>query len=137
MQKIVKNTKALLMISVPHGGSSVATLSVLARFLLLPSVEVEELRKGILRYYSLEVVPISIRFFSDSNVLDSLNLEFKKHLEQHPVAIVSLVETKSTQVQPWGEFKFVEPSSAGKQPVVSIRLPTKHFSLKLRFTFFW
>ena len=46
LQNIVKNTKALLMLSVPHDGSSVATLNLPARFLLLPSVEVEELRKG-------------------------------------------------------------------------------------------
>ncbi len=35
-----------MMISVPHGGSSVATLKQPVRFLVLPSVEVEELRKG-------------------------------------------------------------------------------------------
>ena len=34
------------MLSVPHGGSPVATLNPTARFLFLPSVEVEELRKG-------------------------------------------------------------------------------------------
>lgn len=48
-----------------------------------------------------------------SNVLDNLNLEFKNLLTKHPTAIVSLVETKPTIVQPWGEFTFVEPSSAG------------------------
>ena len=33
---------------------------------------------------------------------------------QHPIELVSLVETKATPVQPWGiEVKFVEPSSAG------------------------
>lgn len=46
MQNIVRNSKALMMISVPHGGSSVATLKQPVRFLVLPSVEVEELRKG-------------------------------------------------------------------------------------------
>jgi len=44
---IVSNSKAVLMLSVPHGGSPVATLNPTARFLLYPSVEVEELRKGI------------------------------------------------------------------------------------------
>jgi len=44
---VVKNSKAVLMLSVPHGGSPVATLNPPARFLFLPSVEVEELRKGL------------------------------------------------------------------------------------------
>ena len=52
IQKIVSNTKALVMLGVPHGGSDLATLNVLARFLFLPSVEVQELQKGILiKYY--------------------------------------------------------------------------------------
>lgn len=51
LQNLVKNTKALLMLSVPHDGSSVATLNLPARFLLLPSVEVEELRKGKTKSY--------------------------------------------------------------------------------------
>lgn len=46
LRKIVEKTEAILMLSVPHGGSPVATLNPPARFLLLPSVEVEELRKG-------------------------------------------------------------------------------------------
>lgn len=53
-------------------------------------------------------------FILGSDVLGNLNAEFKKLLEIQPIAIVSVVETKSTLVQPWGiEFKFVEPSSTG------------------------
>ena len=114
LQNIVKNSKALMMLSVPHNGSSVATLKQPIRFLLLPSVEVEELRKG--KFLKLYVSCLFLHgfLFTGSNVLDTLNNEFKNLQTQHPTAIVSLVETKPTVVQPWGEFKFVEPSSAGK-----------------------
>ncbi|XP_046459703.1 protein SERAC1-like [Daphnia pulex] len=112
LQNIVRNTKALLMLSVPHDGSSVATLNLPARFLLLPSVEVEELRKG-------------------SNILDNLNLEFKNLLLKFPIGIVSLVETKATLVQPWGiEFKFVEPNSADLLSAGEVHyLPVDHFEI--------
>jgi hypothetical protein len=46
--------------------------------------------------------------------LDRLNREFLNFLERHPMAVVSLVETKSTAVGQLGmQFKLVEPSSAG------------------------
>lgn len=48
----------MLMLSVPHGGSSVATLNTAARFLLLPSVEVEELRKGKMKQQSIIILAI-------------------------------------------------------------------------------
>ena len=43
---ILNNSKAIMMMSVPHAGSSLATLNPTARLLFLPSVEVDELRKG-------------------------------------------------------------------------------------------
>ncbi|XP_032784343.2 protein SERAC1 [Daphnia magna] len=112
LQNLVKNTKALLMLSVPHDGSSVATLNLPARFLLLPSVEVEELRKG-------------------SSVLGNLNLEFKNLLSHYPIAVVSVVETKPTMVQPWGiEVKFVEPNSADLLSSGEVHfIPVDHYEI--------
>ncbi|XP_057380018.1 protein SERAC1-like [Daphnia carinata] len=112
LQNLVKNTKALLMLSVPHDGSNVATLNLPARFLLLPSVEVEELRKG-------------------SSVLGNLNLEFKNLLSHYPIAVVSVVETKPTIVQPWGiEVKFVEPNSADLLSSGEVHfIPVDHYEI--------
>jgi len=91
---LVKNSKAVLMLSVPHGGSPLATLNPPARFLFLPSIEVEELRKG-------------------SNVLEALNHEFAHLLAKHPMNVVNLIETKATRVSPLGiELKLVETNSA-------------------------
>jgi len=44
--RLLDNTKAVLMLSVPHSGSSLASVSPSVRPLLLPSVEVDELQKG-------------------------------------------------------------------------------------------
>lgn len=46
LKRIATHSKAVLMLSVPHDGSNVASLNSTVRFFLLPSVEVEELRKG-------------------------------------------------------------------------------------------
>lgn len=66
-------------------------------------------------------------------MLGNLNSEFKKLLETNPLALVSVVETKSTLVQPWGLFKFVEPSSTGSllHPSVQIANFTIAFLIDL------
>jgi hypothetical protein len=62
-------------------------------------------------------------------------------LLKYPTAVVSLVETKATLVQPWGiEFKFVEPNSAGfsqNSYFLFKILQLKVIFLIFRFPFFW
>ncbi len=72
-----------------------------------------------------------------SNVLDNLNLEFKNLLKKYPTAIVSLVETKATIVQPWGEFTFVEPSSAGINILILKNTVLNQNILNCRSAFLW
>lgn len=48
---ICKNTRGIVFYSTPHRGSRVAALKQATQMVLWPSIEVQELREGILKLY--------------------------------------------------------------------------------------
>ena len=113
------------MLSVPHAGSSLATLNPTTRFLFLPSVQVDELRKGsnsLITDFCL-FMSNDLTLITGSQTLKALSLRFCRFLSEQPMSIVSIVETKDTPIGQLGvELRFVEPKSAGASFVSSLIL---------------
>ena len=49
---ICKNTRGIIFYSTPHRGSRVAALKQATQMVVWPSIEVQELREGILKVYN-------------------------------------------------------------------------------------
>lgn len=77
MINFAKNGKGIVFYSTPHRGSSFASLNTPASIVVMPSVEVQELRQ-------------------ESENLKSLHSKFLELLRDVPMEIVSFVETKGT-----------------------------------------
>lgn len=49
---VCKNTRSIVFYSTPHRGSRVAALKQATQMVLWPSIEVQELREGMLKLYN-------------------------------------------------------------------------------------
>ncbi|XP_013390014.1 protein SERAC1-like [Lingula anatina] len=79
MSKLLKNTKGVIFYSTPHFGASLAATSTQWRYILQPSVEVQELKLG-------------------SEKLNALNEDFKQVAENHKILCRSFGETQETEL---------------------------------------
>ncbi|XP_073997793.1 protein SERAC1 isoform X3 [Rhodnius prolixus] len=101
---LIENTNAVVFMSTPHYGSPLATLNEASKLLFLPSREVQELSYN-------------------SPTLVNLHKEFLQFLQEHPIKVVSFVETKSMKITPWElEVRCVPPGDVGSGVVYEIPL---------------
>jgi len=95
-EKLYRNTKGIVFLTVPHVGSEVADLGYAAELLMMPSTEVKELRYR-------------------SPALVSLHMRFLQMLQVVPMHIVSFSESVPTFFRPMVKPQFIVlPFSAGK-----------------------
>lgn len=79
MMNFAKNGKGIVFYSTPHRGSSFASLNTPASIVVMPSIEVQELRL-------------------ESENLKTLHTKFLNLLRDIPMEIISFVETKATLI---------------------------------------
>ncbi|XP_044259794.1 protein SERAC1 isoform X1 [Tribolium madens] len=111
IRDLYTNTRGLVFYSTPHFGSSVASFSQASALVIWPSIEVQELQKN-------------------SPLLIQIHQKFLKLTENHPMKIVTFVETKPTVVSAM-KFKFfvVEPDSGNPGYGEYYEIPLDHLGI--------
>ncbi|XP_022905286.1 protein SERAC1 isoform X2 [Onthophagus taurus] len=108
---ILNNTKGIVFYSTPHKGSKIANLNPPTCLVVLPSVEVQELRE-------------------ESPNLKSMHEAFLELLQKYSMRIISFIETKSTVVTAL-KFNFRMVESASGNPGVGevFEVPLDHLGI--------
>lgn len=92
-EKIFLNTKGVVFYSTPHRGSSLATISNQAKYILFPSVEVKELK-------------------SDSEALKKLHTNFVNIANTRGISCLSIGENRKSSIGLPFQLHIVPPDSA-------------------------
>ncbi|KAK9745937.1 hypothetical protein QE152_g6568 [Popillia japonica] len=109
--RFLRNTKAIVFYSTPHNGSRIANLNSPTSYVVLPSVEVQELRE-------------------ESPHLKRMHQEFLDIMTLLPVKVISFVETKSTVVTAMKfNFLMVKPESGNAGIGEYYEIPQDHLGI--------
>ncbi|KRT83451.1 hypothetical protein AMK59_3230 [Oryctes borbonicus] len=110
-EKFLNNTKAIVFYSTPHNGSRIATLNSPTSYVVLPSVEVQELRE-------------------ESPHLKKMHKEFVDLMYCFPIKVISFIETKSTVLTAMKfNFLMVEPKSGNPGIGEYYEIPQDHLGI--------
>ncbi|XP_075223821.1 protein SERAC1 [Lycorma delicatula] len=112
-QNFHRNSKGIVFLSTPHFGSHIATMFDSHRIILWPSNEVDDLRVN-------------------SFYLNKLHQSFLDWMKEVPQHVVTIAETKPTQLSGlglWVEFLFVSPESADPGVGDVFFLPYDHVNI--------